>query len=312
MQTKIQEPMVAIHWAEDFAAWLHESGRAAKTIEAYLQDLRHWARFFQRINGQGFAPELMNATDVKAYFAWQADIKAAPASRNRRLASLRVLVEWARESGRLDYDPTGSIRRARQSKLPPRAKTGPEFAQLEAVATAGEHLKRHTELYGVLGVRDQVVWGLFARAGLRIAEIAGLDLADLHLDENMIRVKGKGGVIGEVIIPDELVAEIHAWLKVRPGPGVSLVTDWHGGRITTGQIRRRVQAIGETAGVKVSPHDLRHTYVYRLLDAFLNDGVHLPVALDAVRQQARHGSAQTTMLYLRARYEDIRSAVEAM
>jgi integrase len=91
-----------------------------------------------------------------------------------------------------------------------------------------------------------------------------------------------------------------------------VITDWHGGRLTTGQIRRRVQAIGDAAGVEVQPHDLRHTYVYRLMDRALEGGRALPAALDMVRQQACHQDSRTTMTYLRARREDVRAAVEDM
>jgi integrase len=90
------------------------------------------------------------------------------------------------------------------------------------------------------------------------------------------------------------------------------VTDWNGNRITTGQIRRRLYAIAEKAGVAVKPHDLRHTYIYRLMDQALEGDRPLPAALDLVRQQACHGDARTTQSYLRARRSEIRNVVEGM
>jgi integrase len=116
-----------------------------------------------------------------------------------------------------------------------------------------------------------------------------------------------------VIIPSTLVKALASWVDRKPiSAEGALITDWNGKRISTSQIRRRLYLIGQAAGVDVKPHDLRHTYVYSLLDAMLAQGKNMPVALDAARKQARHGDVKTTMLYLRSRDSQIRAAVEAM
>jgi integrase/recombinase XerC len=304
-------------WTEAWAAWLKENDRSEKTISAYLQDLRHFGRWYEQVNGgQAFSPDQLNRTDVRSYFEWQAQTKTAVNSRNRRLASLRVLVEWGRSIGILDYDPTDKIKRADQSKLPPRAKDNDEYNSLLSASAGSTHLKRHTEKHALLGLRDEVIFGLMARAGLRIAEVAGLDVADLHLDEGTIRVLGKGNKLGWIRVGSELAGEIRRWLEERKRhgiSGISLVCNWDGERLSTSQIRRRILLVGQAAGVKVKPHDLRHTYIYRLLDVFLTQqDMALPVAIDAVRQQARHSDSRTTMMYLRASDNQIKQAVEAL
>jgi integrase/recombinase XerC len=299
-------------WSEAWAAWLNENNRSAKTVSAYLQDLRHYARWYEQASGQEFDPALISRSDLRQYFEWQAASRAAVNSRNRRLASLRVLAQWLIEQRILEDDPTERIPRAKGSKLPPRAKDAGEYGSLATVSAAGSHLRCLGERHALLALRDRVIFGLMGDAGLRISEVAGLDLGDLRLDQNEISVLGKGGVVGEVLIGDELKAAIQAWLEARPGQGHALITNWNGERITTGQIRRRLELIGQAAGVPVKPHDLRHTYIYRLLDAFLKQGLALPVAIDATRQQARHRDSRTTLTYLRARHDQIRKAVEAL
>lgn len=301
----------SLAWAEDFGLWLHEHNRAQKSIEAYIQDMRHFAAWCERENGSLFGAESINRTDIRAYFEWQKAEKAAVNSRNRRLTSLRVFVSWMRERGMIDYDPTDRILRSEQSKLPPRAKDADEFAGLVGVTSAGSHLRCAGEKHQVLAMRDQVIFGLMGLAGLRVAEVAGLDVDDLHLDRAEITVRGKGGKVGDVIIPAELVCQLEAWLVLRSTQG-AVVTDWNGARITSGQIRRRVEMMGAAIGISLKPHDLRHTYIYRLLDSFLRQQTALPVALDAVRLQARHSDSRTTMSYLRASYGQIRTAVEGM
>jgi site-specific recombinase XerD len=296
----------ALTWNEAFALWLHENGRAEKTISAYLQDARHFGAWFERQNSQPFAPDLLTRTDVRLYFDWQKSVKAAVTSRNRRLASLRVLAGWAQEIGLLNCDPTDRMKRERFERTP-RAKTEDEWQSISGAVQKGDHLTHHTDKYAQLGIRDQVIIELLG-VGLRIAEVAGMDVDDCHGDE--IHVRGKGEIERDVNISERLEND----LRVLSGGRASgaLIHGWNGERLTTGQIRRRVKAIGAAAGIDLNPHDLRHTSVYRLLDWYLKQGVNIPTAVDAVRQAHGHSDSRTTMTYLRARKEQMRAAARAL
>lgn len=305
-------------WDEAFAGWLGRDGARAGgkgklgrlSVLGYLQDVHHFARWFEARQGCGFALDLLSRAVVREYFDWQAGEKAAPKTQNRRLASLRMLVRFGRDMGLIDYDPTDRQARAQEADAAPRAKSPDEYERL--VDGIGAHLRRQTLKHGALGLRDAVIFGLMARAGLRIAEVAGLDAADVDMAGKRLRVMGKGGKVGHVRIPAALVEDIRAWMATRPQHAEALICGWDGGRLTTGQIRRRIKLIGQAAGVELNPHDLRHTYIYRLLDAFLKGDMALPVALDAVRQQARHSDTRTTMGYLRASAWQVQAAVEVM
>lgn len=301
-----------LHWSEDFAAWLHRNGRMPKTIAAYLQDVRHFGRFFEQANGMAFQPEQLNATDVKAYFATQdADKDVAATSRNRRLATLRVLVEWAVETGALEYDPTVSIKR-QDVELAPRDRTDAEMARLEAVVHDGLHIRCTGQSHTWLAARDRVLWALFTKTGLRIHEIAQLSVDDLDFDAGEIRVIGKGSKKASVAVGSGLLDFLAEWAAMNPS-SETLVCGLHGEPLTTGQIRRRVQMIGEAAGIhKLNPHDLRHTYAYQFKAALMDQGMDQSKAFDAVRRQMRHGDERTTQLYFRARRSEIHAAAEVM
>ena len=294
----------SLHWSEEFGAWLHENGRKPLTISAYLQDMRHYFHYFGELS----------AVNVKAYFAMQdVDNTVKPSSRNRRLASMRVFVQWAVEAGLLDADPTVGVKRV-DVELSPRDRTADEMSALDEVAVSGSHLKCETLAHGLLGMRDALMWNLFKDAGLRISEIAGLQVSDVDLDGNVIHVLGKGGKKADVIVPQRLVDVIAAWIKLMPvSVDGNLVVDWNGKGIGRGQIWRRLKLMGEKAGVKnLKPHDVRHTYVYSTIDAALRQGVDLPVAMDVARKQSRHGDVRTTMkFYLHARVSQVRAVAEA-
>jgi len=293
-----------LHWSEAFGAWLHETGRMANTISAYLQDMHHYFRYFSELN----------AVNVKAYFAMQdVDNTVKASSRNRRLASMRVFVKWSVEAGLMDADPTVGVKRV-DVELSPRDRTVDEMSALEEVAAAGSHLKCQTEAHSILGLRDELMWNLFKDAGLRISEIAELRIGDVDMEANVIHVLGKGGKKADVIIPQRLVDVIASWIKLMPvSVDGNLVTDWNGHGIGRGQIWRRMKILGAKAGVKdLKPHDLRHTFVYATIDKALHQGIDLPVAMDVARKQSRHGDVRTTMkFYLHARVSQVRAVAEA-
>jgi integrase/recombinase XerC len=304
----------SIHWTEDFGAWLHEHDRMPKTIMAYLQDIRHFSKYYEQVNQQPFTPDQLNATDIKGYFAEQdADPTVAPTSRNRRLASLRVLVEWSVAIGILEYDPTVSIKR-QAVELMPRDRSDEEMERLDAVVSQGLHIQCAGEGHVWLALRDSIIWSLFIHTGLRIHEVAGLNVDNLDFEAARITVIGKGNKKATISVPTTLMSLLASWLDLRPvSAGAALITGWSGERLSTGQIRRRIQMIGAAAGIHdLKPHDVRHWYAYRLKDNLIRQGISEEKALDGVRKQLRHGDTKTTLLYFRVRESQIRAAVEAM
>lgn len=301
-----------IHWMEEFAAWLHENGRSQNTISAYLQDLRHFGKFFEQVNHSIFAPDHLNATDVKAYFRQQDDdLQVAVNSRNRRLASLRVLVEWAVKMGVLDYDPTASIQR-KAVELTPRDRSDDEMARLETVVRDGSHIRCAGKGHAWLALRDRVMFELFKSTGLRIHEIAALTPDHFDFDTCELTIIGKGNKKATIKVPPALIGLLAEWIALNPTHS-HLLCDWNGMPLTTHGIRDRIHMIGEAAGIHdLQPHDLRHTYAYRLMDTAMSQGLIHEHAKDLVRKQLRHGDNKTTDLYFRVRDSQIRAAVEAM
>lgn len=313
MNIVLTQLTVALEWRIEFGLWLRERGRVKSTIDAYMQDLRHFSTFFHLENASAFSPSQLTAVDVKKYFAEQdANKSVAPSSRNRRLASLRVLVQWAAEVGLLEYDPTISIKR-QPVEPSPRDRSDAEMVKLNAVISAGSHLKCQTEQHVWLGLRDRVIWILFNSAGLRESEVAGLDVCDLDFAANEINVYGKGSKKAPVRMSAEAMSEVAQWLEMRGVKSDAVVTDWKGQRITRGQIWKRIKMIGAAGNVDdLKPHDLRHTYAYAYDEALRKIGVPESARRNAVRKQMRHADAKTTDLYFGVRESQLRAALEVM
>lgn len=317
--TQFKVAPVLATWQEAFEAWLRLDGRKSSlkplrenSVLACLQDVRQYSRFHEQMTGAEFTPDRMTVQIIRIY--WEAQANAAPASANRRLASLRTLVRWATSVGLLDQDPTARLPLKEMTKLPPRAKDEVECRSLAKAVKAGKHLKRGTPRYRTLGLRDQIIWGLLYDAGLRRAEVAGLRVRDVYLGEKpYLQITGKGGKIRQVAIKQKLARTLAAWLKVRPGADDgTLVTAWSGKGISPCQVWRRFELVCAAAGVKGTPHDLRHTFVYRTVEEALKHGATRAVALAIARDQAGHSDSRITELYLRPTSDFIYQVVEGM
>lgn len=309
-------------WQEAFEVWLRLDGRKGslkplreKSVLACLQDVRHFSHFLEQYEpGETcFAP---TAQTVKAYFEWQAS-GAAPASVNRRLASLRTLMRWSLQDGLVEQDPTARIPRIEMTRLPPRAKDEQECRSLAKAVKAGKHLKCHTARHRTLGLRDQAIWSLIRDAGLRREEVANVNLSGLDLAHHRLIVIGKGGKSGEIYVRKSLRLALERWMRAMPTPvrdaqGTPLVVDWRGKRITASQVGRRFDLISQAAGVEATCHDLRHSFVYDVVESAMSNGATRQTAVGIACQQARHGDPRITEMYLRPSFEQVAQTMEAM
>lgn len=298
-----------LEWRVEFGLWLRQSPTQKRTernhlsIEAYSSDVDQMGRWFEARFGVAFSPDQLNSANVQDYFD---ELDCAPATWNRKRASLRLLVKWCRLNGVLDYDPTEWLPVQDAVRESPRDIAESDRLKLEQAADANEADR--------LGLRDSVMFYLMNNAGLRISEVIGLMLSDLHLDEGYIHVFGKGAKHRKVKVGGRLVEKMRLWLDRKPDSveGTFLTAE-NGLPITRGQAWRRFVDIAEAAGVDATPHDMRHTYVLRFMDVIMSgDASKLPAAIDAVCQQTGDRPEVILKYYTRARESDVRAAAEVM
>ena len=301
----------SLHWLEAFALHLWNTpsqkrrSRATASVDAYLRDVRLMAEWFKARYGVEFTPDQLNQVNLKEYFQGLEN-EAKPATYNRRLASVRMLIAWARGVDLLEEDPAAWIPFMDAVRQSPRDVNGEELKQLEEAAEAGER--------SLLGMRDSLIFFLMSDAGLRISEVVELKLSDLHLEDGYIHVLGKGRKHREPKIGTRLVKKVRAWLENGPvSISGTLITDEHGHAIERGQAWRRFVLIAEKAGVKTTPHAMRHTYVMRLIESFMKgDPARFGAAIKTVCQQTGDKPEVILAYYTNPRESDIRAAVEAM
>jgi site-specific recombinase XerD len=220
-----------------------------------------------------------------------ADGHLAPATANRHLAALRgVLKECWRLGyvGADDYRQAADLEPVRGSRLPRgRALSRGDVRALFDVCASGNH---------PLDIRDTSILALQYGAGLRRAEIVGLNLEDLDRAAWSLRIRGKGNKERTGYLVNGTRLALEEWLHVRgaaPGPlfaPIGKKNEPQLGRLSAQTVLYIAQRWAKRARVRAfSPHDLRRTFISDLLDAGAD--------ISTVQQLAGHAQVTTTARY---------------
>jgi integrase/recombinase XerC len=161
------------------------------------------------------------------------------------------------------------------------------------------------------GVRDFALSMLLIGTGIRVAEAAALDTDDLFISDRMGEAQirhGKGGASRTVQVGPDVRAALRPWLARRreltPEPLGPLFLSRVGGRLSARRMQSMMEAVGEAAGVEVTPHTLRHTFARRYLDAGGD--------LAGLQQALGHKNLSSTQVYTRPSVSHQREFIESM
>ena len=279
----------------------HERGLSAETIRAYRSDLHQLAR-------ESGPLETISLSAIRRWLSELHQSGLARSSLNRKTASVRAFTAWAHRRGHLDEDPSVRLRTAKRSNHLP------DVLQHQHVDQLTEGLARDIQgandepCAQALSLRDAAMIELLYATGMRVSELAGLDLSSFETGRRMVRLLGKGNK--ERIVPYGVPAEdaLYAWLqKGRPelqreSSGNACFLGRRGGRIDVRTVRRvvddQLSRLGSTAAR--GPHALRHSAATHLLEGGAD--------LRTVQELLGHASLSTTQIYTHVTIDGLRDA----
>jgi len=266
-----------------FAAYLRlDKGLSERTIEAYLSDLKILSQ------ESGKQAENLTEEDLQSALARWREQNLSSASIHRKISTVRSLFLFLRQSNPELKDPTARLElKARKRPLPKTLSREKMLAIIE-----GPDVKTP------VGLRDRAILELLYACGLRVSELTGLRRSDLRLEEDQIRVRGKGGK--ERIVPVGKSAKnwlenylAGAYLELNLGleaEEVFLAGTKPPRPLTRQEVWELVKKYGRQAGVgRISPHYFRHSFATHLLEGGMN--------LRSVQTLLGHQDISTTQIY---------------
>lgn len=215
----------------------------------------------------------------------------APKSLQLQLSALRSFFRFLVKEGLASDNPVAGVRAPKAGKrLPATLDVDETRALIEGIA--GDD---------ALDLRDRAITELFYGSGLRLSELAAINLADLPADESLrrdgflLRVLGKGSKLREVPVGSKARAALIAWLAKRgelaAADEPALFVSQRGTRLSTHQIGVRLAQWGQKLGIRsrVHPHKLRHSCATHFLEGSGD--------LRAVQELLGHANLSTTQIY---------------
>ena len=262
------------------------------TVEGYQRDILQFSSWLSKL-------ELITTINTTKEFhvrQWVSQLHREglnSRSLQRKLSSLRGYFRYQIKHKHLIVNPAIDIRAPREAKRLPQAL---DIEQIDKLLDIPDD--------DYIGSRDKAILELFYSSGLRLAELAGLTLQDIDLDEALITVLGKGSKIRTIPIGSKAISSLQNWLAHRAAISNSSQSSYlflskQGNPISHRNIQLRVSHWQKEQGIsqQVYPHKLRHSVASHLLQSSGD--------LRAVQEFLGHSDISSTQVYTHLDYQHL-------
>ncbi len=294
-----EQPTALSRAAEEYLAYLAvERGCSENTVQSYARDLRRYLAF---LADEGITePDEVTRELIEEHVRALGELGLASSSVERAVSAIKGLHRFMVAEQIAETHPTADLALPKTpERLPDVITREQAFALLDErlFEWHGDDVTRRGQLAHASLTRDQAILETLYGCGLRVSELCGLDLSDVFLDEELLRVFGKGSKERVVPILGTAARAFETYLdQARPvlaegSPANSAVfLSQRGTRITRQAVHGITERYGSFAGIEgLHPHTLRHSYATHLLEG----GADLRV----VQELLGHASVATTQLY---------------
>ena len=274
------------------AALLRSYGRYLKlernftrnTLDAYLRDVE---KLLEYAEAEGLEVKEITTQHLQHFAATLHEVGIAARSQARILSGVRSFFRFLRMDGRIESDPTELLESPLVGQHLPEVLSTEEVDQLESAI----------DLTKWEGHRNRAIVEVLFSCGLRVSELTGLKLSNLYIEEEFLRVEGKGRKERLVPLSPKAIKELHLWfddrrhMDIKSGEEDYVFLNRRGSHLTRTMILIIIKRLAEEAGIKktISPHTLRHSFATALLEGGAD--------LRAIQAMLGHESIGTTEIY---------------
>ena len=264
-----------------------ERSLSKHSVEAYLRDINGLASFMEE-SFTGIAPQKTKLNHLQAYITQINEIGLSASSQGRILSGIRAFFKFLIVEKESDQDPTTLLEWPRMARKLPDVLNEKE---IEDILNTIDRSKSD-------GERNRAILETLYGCGLRVSELVGVKISDVHVEEDFLIVTGKGNKQRLVPINKMALKHISIYLEtvrnhitIKKGEEDILFLNNRGARLSRVMVFYIVKALAEKAGIKkaISPHTFRHSFATHLLENGAD--------LRAVQEMLGHESITTTEIY---------------
>jgi integrase/recombinase XerC len=292
------------HYIDRFADYLkYQRNASAHTLRNYLSDLEQFYEYLCPEDSTGNRSEIdiqqIDHITIREYMAKLYHDSRKKSSIARKLATLRTFFKFLCREQVLEGNP------ARLVSSPRQEKRLPKVISIDDVV----HFIETPDTETVLGKRDRAIIELLYATGCRVSELAGMNVVDIDLKNQTIRVRGKGRKERFVPFGSKAKDALSAYLLERNSllaeapdhkrDANAVFLNYQGTRITTRSIGRLIEKYVKQCALaqNISPHSLRHSVATHLLSAGAD--------LRAIQELLGHARLSTTQIYTHVSIEQL-------
>ena len=277
-----------------------ERSLSKNSIEAYTDDLKKLQNYSELFLG-GQTPDKFSFKQLQNFIEWIATLGFSASTQGRVVSGIKTFYKFLLLENDIKQNPADLLE---TPKIPRKL---PVFLTIEEIDKMLGGIDRSTQE----GERNYSMLETLYSCGLRVSELTGLRITDLHLNENYIKVVGKGNKERLVPIGQSAAKYINLYrqtqrqhLQVAAGHEDILFLNRHGRKLSRVMIFLIIRELVQQAGIKknVSPHTFRHSFATHLVEGGAD--------LRAVQEMLGHESITTTEIYTHLDREFLRTTLE--
>jgi integrase/recombinase XerC len=280
-----------------FLSSLQARGMSPNTLKAYKADISDYLTFL------GDSKQELSLDSLRDWMWRQSEAGATKSTLARKTSSVKAFTAYLFQRGEIDSDPGLRLR------APKLDRTLPKVASEKSLSEVFEKLQAVATTDNPSAQRDLCAFELLYATGMRVSELASLDISDVDFSRGLLMVTGKGNKQRMLPYGEQAAKALDTWIRegrkkfeIESSPNSVLLTS-RGKRVGVRQLYSLVaNQLAQTPTGAAGPHTLRHSAATHLLDHGAD--------LRAVQEILGHSSLATTQIYTHVSVERLRDAFE--
>ncbi|RYE33606.1 MAG: site-specific tyrosine recombinase XerD [Sphingobacteriaceae bacterium] len=269
------------------------------SIDAYLHDIEKLYQFSISVQPQR-KPETVTTPDLKSFITWVNELGMTPASQARILSGIKAFYKFLLMENLLSKDPSEQVEAPRLTRKLPDTLS---IIEIDALIAAIDLSKPD-------GIRNKTMLEVLYSCGLRVTELITLKISNLYLEDDFVKILGKGSKERLVPIGEQAqkmlriyLQEIRVHLDIKKGQEDFVFLSKRGASISRVMVFMIIKALAEKTGLNksISPHTFRHSFATHLIEGGAD--------LRAVQDMLGHESITTTEIYTHLDREYLRETI---
>ena len=264
-----------------------ERSLSPNSVEAYVRDVTKFKQFLE-IVGSKVTPLQVSMVELQNFIEYINELGMSAFSQARIISGMKSFYKFLLYEGELDTDPTELLEAPKLGRKLPDTLS---IEEIDQILSAIDHSTPE-------GMRNRAMLETLYSSGLRVSELIGLKISNVHADVGFLRIFGKGSKERLVPIGREALKyiniyrqEVRVHLDVKPGHEGFMFLNRNGRQLSRQMVFIVIKNLVEKAGIKktISPHTFRHSFATHLIEGGAD--------LRAVQEMLGHESITTTEIY---------------